>query len=711
MSEEPGPEGDEGRRVRVVARLLLAVLLIGGPVLLGWVALDLLSVRESLVAARGAMTEVGGALGDAGVDEAQAALDVAGAELDDAQDRADRFTWSVAAQVPYLGPSVAVTREVVEVADAAVEVAELAVSEGHELLVDGIDVALVDGRLALQPVLDARDLMASLPVERLATARDRLAAPREGWLPAVVADGRSDTLTLADETLATLQRAEALTSALPEFLGAEGPRRYFVGMQTSAELRGTGGLIGFWGVLSIDDGRVDFGSGETYDPVDDADRPEEETGVDRIRTIGLSPINPPDVDEAFLGRYATTAAARSFPNINLDPDLPTTSKAILDLFELQTGERLDGVVLLDTPGVQRLLAATDGNLPMSPELAAATGFDDGLPVESFSSFVTDGIYETLGSDSGDARKALLGELGDAAFERIIGGGWSTPEMVRAVADATSERHLQIFSTDEQVQAGFHAVNATGSLELPEDADLVALTANNVVGGKQDVHLGHRSSIEVVLEDVQLGTDGSLSAPRALELSVQVDNPLPSSGRDPYVIGNCYVPDGKNQCFDGEPGANRTWFSLWMSPRTRATGFVSDDGTPATRLAGTFRGLRVVDHFLFTPSESQAGFTVEAEGRVPLRREPDSVVYELRWWRQAKAIPDLLEVSVAPPPGWAIGEVEVLGGGSGRGAGVHGEGEVLAAEVIDGVAHLRGTVTADTRLLVHLVDPADVEAET
>ena len=281
-------------------------------------------------------------------------------------------------------------------------------------------------------------------------------------------------------------------------------------------------------------------------------------------------------------------------------------------------------------------------------------------------------------------------------------------MVRAVADATAERHLQVFSGDEQVQAGFHAVNATGSLESPDDADLVALTANNVVGGKQDVHLGHRTSVEVVLEDVQRGTGGSLSAPRTLEVSVHVDNPLPASGRDPYVIGNCYVPDGKNRCFEGEPGANRTWFSLWMSPQTLTTGFVSDDGTPATRLAGTFRGLRVVDHFLFTPSQSQAGFTVEAAGRAPLRRELDSVVYELRWWRQAKAIPDLLEAAVTAPPGWAIGEVEVAGGGSGRGVGVHGEGEALVAEVVDGVAHLRGTVTSDTRLLVHLVDPADVE---
>ncbi|TVP74886.1 MAG: DUF4012 domain-containing protein [Nitriliruptor sp.] len=711
MSERSDPPQDDGLAVRLVARVLLAVILIGGPIVLGWVAIDLLSVRQSLVTARSAMAEVRGALGEVDIDEAQRSLATASEELDDATRRAGRFSWTIASEVPYLGPTVTVTREVIEVADAAVEIAELTVTDGQQLLAQGFDVAVVDGHVDLQPVLDARDLVAAMPIERLVTARDRLAAPQEAWLPDVVKDGRADVLVLADDTLATLQRAEALTAALPGFLGVDGERRYFIGMQTSAELRGTGGLIGFWGVLSVDDGRATFGAGEAYDPFDDAGLPEGETRVDRIRSIGLSPVNPPDVDEAFLGRYATTAAARSFPNVNLDPDLPTVGKAILDLFELQTGERLDGVVLLDPPGVERLLEPTGDTLPVSADVAAEVGLDDGLPVDAFARFTTDEIYDTFGFDRSDDRKELLRELGDTAFGRIFAGGWSTPDMVRAIAEATTERHLQVYSTDEEVQAGFHAVNATGSLELPEDADLLALTANNVVGGKQDVHLGHRSDVEVVLDEVQIGADGSVWALRWFGVSVHVDNPLPASGRDLYVIGNCYVPDAVNRCFEGEPGTNRTWFSLWMSPQSRTTRFLSEDGTPPTRIAGTFRDLRVIDHFLLTPSEGASGFTVEAAGRVPLRRDLDSVVYELQWWRQAKAIPDLLDVTVTPPPGWAIGDVEVVGGGSGRGMGVHGEGVDRVVEVVDGVAHVRGTFTADTRLLVHLIDPADVDDQS
>ena len=709
MTAAAGPSNGRPHSLQSVARALLALVLVGTAVLAGWVLIDLFAVRQLLATAQGGVSDARQALGAFESQTTAAELSDAREALDEASRRSQRLTWSIAAQVPYLGPTVVVTRQVVEVADVAVEVLEVAVSQGGELLTADIVSGLEDGRLDLQPLLAVRELVAALPIQRLTAARNQLAVASRAWLPAQVRDGRTNTLALADELLGSLTQAKALTEALPDFFGASGARRYFVGMQTSAELRGTGGLIGFWAVLSVDDGRFDFSAGEAYDPFDDTDLPEGETRLDRIRTIGLAPTNPPDIDEAFLGRYATTAAGRSFPNINLDPDLPTVSKAILDLFELQTGERLDGVVLVDPQGVERLLETTTAPLVVDPELAAATGLEEGLPVERFASFVNDEIYNVLGFDRGDERKLLLSQLGDEALKRLISGEWDAAQMVGAVADATRERHLQVFSTAEHVQAGFVAVNATGSLQAPPDADLIALTANNVVGGKQDVHLGYTSEVAVNLNAVQVDADGSLSVLRDLEIGVRVDNPLPSSGRDVYVIGNCYVPDAANRCFEGETGANRTWFSLWLSPLTRATGFTSDDGAPPTRLAGRFRDLTVVDHFLLTPSEGHAGFVVEAEGTAPLQRDIDSVVYELLWWRQAKAIPDLLELTVTPPPGWSIGGVAVVGGGVGRGTGVHGDGVPLAARVIDGVGQVRGTVTADTRVRVQLVDPDDVAA--
>ncbi len=691
-------------RTRTTARVLLAVLLLGGLGLGAAVGTDLLAVRSALNEARVAVTEARSALGDVDLPATRAALDRAQAEVDDAERRAGRRTWSMLSWVPYLGPSIEVTREVVEVAAAAAEVADVGLEQGDELLTQGLGVAVVDGRIDLAPMERASRLLEELPTDRLTAARDTLREVKDGWVPQQVIDGREDTLILADELIDVLGRTEALTAALPSFFGAQGPKRYFVGVQTSAELRGTGGLIGFWAVLQVDDGAIAFGATEDYDPFDDAAVPEGETGVERIRTIGLSPVNPPGSDPGFLARYDVVSGARSFPNINLDPDLPTTATAILNLYELKVGEPLDGVILLDALGLESLLQVNADPLPLPQEAAAATGYEDGLPADDFARFVTDELYEVYGFGASPERKELLRHVGDAAFGEVV-RGLEGPEMVGAIAEAATQRHLQVHSTDDDVQEALDAVNVTGSLTPREDADLLALTANNVVGGKQDVHLGHELSLDLTIDRLRRDDDGRWHARRRGTASIAVDNPLPTSGRNLYVLGSCYVPDGRNRCFEGDPGTNRTWFSLWAPPGTAIGELTAEDGHAPNGRVSTFRDLTVVDTFLLTPSQERSRVVVELEGDVPLTREQTALVYELDLWRQAKAIPDLVEVRIAPPQGWAVGSVEVVGGGDGTGMGVHGDGVELVAEVEQGVAVVSGTVTADTLVRVRLTDPA------
>jgi hypothetical protein len=172
--------------------------------------------------------------------------------------------------------------------------------------------------------------------------------------------------------------------------------------------------------------------------------------------------------------------------------------------------------------------------------------------------------------------------------------------------------------------------------------------------------------------------------------------------DPYVIGNCVRPDGTVRCFEGPPGWNWTWFSTWLPADSEVVDRrTAPDATRPLHGPTAYRDFQVMDHVQATQPQERASFALSFEGTAPLELRPDSLVYEWVWWRQSKAIPDLLDVTVHPPDGWSIVEVEVVGGGTGRGSGVHGEGRPLEAVVADGVARLQGTVSADTRFRVHL----------
>jgi hypothetical protein len=245
--------------------------------------------------------------------------------------------------------------------------------------------------------------------------------------------------------------------------------------------------------------------------------------------------------------------------------------------------------------------------------------------------------------------------------------------------------------------------------VPDGADLLSVTANNAVGGKQDVHLGHRVSARVALGDPRRDDEGQVTVQRDTELRVEVDNPLQSEGRDLYVIGNCLVAPGeRGQCFEGPPGENRTWFTTWLPGATELVEARGDDGRTATQ-AGQLRGHTLLDRFLETPSQSTQGFEQDVAGRAPARVVDGDLVYELAWWAQSKATPTELDLQLAAPDGWRVDEVTLDGGGSGTGTGPLGDGQAASAEVGDtGEVTLRGNVTADTVLRVRMTGD-DVDA--
>lgn len=665
----------------------------------GLLARDLLAVRSSLTAAQSSLLEVRSAVGGIAVEDAASALRDADGQLAEARSRSGGALWSVAARAPVLGGSIQLTREVVRTASVLVDVADQAVGGGAELIGGGLTVSVDDGRLDLGPIHEAHTVLAGLPVDRLREARADLAATQPRWAPQELLDGRDDTLAVATDAVGTIERGQALLSALPPFLGEGGSRSYFLGIQTPAELRGTGGLLGYYAVLTAEDGRLTLGDSDVYEALDDLEDAAPSTG--RIGALSGDLADGVPVSDEYAARYGHTAAPAFFSNINVDPDLPTTAAIMLDLYERRTGDRLDGVILVDPVGLELILGATGDGIPVPDGLPADVDLPDVLPADGFAEFASIGVYDQLGSGRSAERKQVLRELSDTAFAQVFDGAWDGVAVSRAVGDAAESRHLQVFSAIEDEQAAFDRVGITGTFRAPDGADLLSVTANNAVGGKQDVHLGHRVVAAIELDDPRRDDEGAVTVARRTALQVEVENPLASSGMDEYIIGNCLVGTLQNQCFDGPPGVNRTWFTAWSPGPAELEDPL---GSVGSGLRPTeFRGFAAYDYFLETPPETTAGFELAWNGRAPAATDRGELLYDLSWWAQSKATPTLLDVAIAPPPGWRIVDVELTGGGSGRGMGPFRDAPVLEVSVNgEGRARLIGNATADTLVRVRMV---------
>src|SRR5439155_20863834 len=148
-----------------------------------------------------------------------------------------------------------------------------------------------------------------------------------------VADARDLVRAKLRTALGDIVTADVLLRTLPRFAGADGIRRYFVAAQNNAELRGTGGYISEYAILTADHGSLELSPflGE----------------VGSLPSLPLSKVPAPSAE--FAEMYDRFGGASFWPNINMTPDVPTAGSLIETLYRKVRGVRLDGVIFLD-PG-------------------------------------------------------------------------------------------------------------------------------------------------------------------------------------------------------------------------------------------------------------------------------------------------------------------------------------------------------------------------
>lgn len=682
--------GRRSRGVGIGAALVGVVVVAGG--LLVW--RDAQAAQAALVDARTALQAGERALGDDQDDDAAAAA-FADAEADAAraQARLDGPGWTVVGWLPRIGGSVTVARSAADLAGASARLGAAVTAQADELL-DGaaLDGVLADGRIDLARLDELADTLDTLPVDEVQAARDRLVAVPAGQVLSSLLDERQAAVAQVDALLERLDRVSTGFDAMRNFLGADGPRTYLVAAQNPAELRGTGGLIGYLTELSLRDGEISLTAGVSVDAEEEVAR---RTDLDSLEQLP----DPVDRPAAYADRYDHIAAGQFFGSVNAEPDLPTAAPVLLDLYAQEVGADLDGVILVDPVALGMIVQATGQPLQLPANLPTA-GLPHEVPGNRLAQLVMVDGYDAFGGGGPD-KKAFDRAVITAGFQRLTAGGWDPVVMAHTLGDVFATRHMQLYSRDEQEQAAFEMLGLAGQMTSTEGVgDVLAVTGNNAAANKTDVHVAHRISGRLELGAVRDTAPGR--ALRTGTLEVALDNPLRPGDHDDYITGST-----EPLHIGGEPSPrvdqalNRTWFSVWTRPTTEVRE-LREGGQQQMFRATNIHGHRVFDYFLETPSASTNAFEIDLEGWVELARDGDAMVYELALWRQAKAIPDHWDLTIGAPPGWVVADASVTGGGAPTGTGVGGDGgEPIAASVEDGYARVRGAVTRDATVTVRL----------
>jgi len=481
-----------GRVLRVVLPLVV-VLLVGAGVWLAFTGSRAVAAVDDL---QQSVNDVQAALDDTDLAALRTAAGEAQSAARRANDAVDGPVWGLVAAIPYLGDTPEVARTTASAlataADGVTPLLEVAdVLDPASLYSDG-RIAVDKLRASAEPlVLAAADLDSA--AAQIATAP---VAADGAWVPATLDDQRAEAAAQLTEAAAALDTAAAAADVVPALLGADGPRTWFIGLQTPAEARGTGGLVGNIVTIRADDGRLTLGrTGSNTD----------------FRTLGALP----DLGDDFVARYGQNP--RRFTNSNLSPDFPSAA-LLWQRFYADTFDReADVVAGLDVAALGALARASG---PITLLDSTVLQPDEVVP------FFLSEVYEAY--PNREERKRVQEAVAESVFDALTSGDFEPAALVREFAALADEGRLLLWSPDAAEQGALDALHLTGALasQAPREVYPVVINAS---GTKLDTYLDR----DIVYTVGRCTVEGRVASEVQLTLTADLPDPLVV---DPFVLG-------------------------------------------------------------------------------------------------------------------------------------------------------------------------------
>ena len=480
-------------------------------------------------------------------------------------------------------------------------------------------------------------LQTALPLLRSASENlDKISAL---IIPAEFRPAAASAMELLDSVVEGVQSSETAANVLEDILGRFNPRRFLVIFQNNTEIRPTGGFMGSFAEIDIDDGEVK----KLWMPG---------AGSYELKGSLRAVLVPPAPLQLITDRW-------QFHDSNWFPDFPTSAKKIMWFYEKAGGPTVDGVIALTTSMVEKILEAT-GPIDM-PEYGKVITADN-FWIE------TQKAVELEYDKEENKPKQFLADMAPKLLEKLQS---KDPKMffrlANALHEAIGEKHFQIYLRDTAMQDKVMHLGWAGALKKTS-GDFLAVVNTNIAGGKTDKVVGEfirhaakidengRIIVEVEVTRTHHGVKGELfSGIRNLD----------------YV--RLYVPEGSRLLSaEGFRKPDSSYFKTVSPDAVPDTDLAAED---ATEISDPVTGTRITKESGYTvfgnwvmvdPGSSvtykvkyelpfQASFKSESEGffeKIGLRElPPPQAAYSFLLVKQAGTVNTTFEHLTEIPEKW------------------------------------------------------------
>ncbi len=313
-------------------------------------------------------------------------------------------------------------------------------------------------------------LRGSIPHYELALAE--LAVVNTEALPVEYQQSFTDFRILFAGLVQDFKKTNNVFGGLETMLGGDQPRRYLVLFQNQHELRPTGGFIGSVAIVDVQRGKIinlEVPEGGSYD----------------FQGQLSAFVKPPLPLQMANARW-------EFQDANWFPDFPASAQKAAWFYEKSRGATIDGVIAVNASVLENLLAV------MGP----ITSEQYGLVLNA--SDALDKLQTVVESDEARATHKPKAIIGTVLKQMLESGTAFSPNnaagVMTTLAKALEEKEIQLYFTDEKLEAKFSSLGWTGEIGAAKpQQDYLFVVNTNIGGMKSDASITDQIEHEAVIK--------------------------------------------------------------------------------------------------------------------------------------------------------------------------------------------------------------------
>ncbi len=278
----------------------------------------------------------------------------------------------------------------------------------------------------------------------------------KSWIAQQVVTDRQIQLNLAPDLITIAQKI--LT----------GKQTYVLLFQNSEELRATGGFLGSYAKIQLQDGQlIDFGIEDIYVP---------------DGQFGWFIEAPAGAKE-----YLSGGDGLRLRDANWHPDFPTSAQQILTYLAWGKEVGIDGAIAVNLPIIEKILSVTGP--------VYIHDYDQTITKNNFSDIARADRDEFF---PGSVQKQhFLTTFFNQLLIKLQNLDQSDQQLlVEKVATSAIEKDLQFFSNDQSLQLLFEKLKISGQLTKIKDAAYLMLVESNVGINKANQHLDRAVNLKI-----------------------------------------------------------------------------------------------------------------------------------------------------------------------------------------------------------------------